>query len=365
MTGLKRTPLYHAHLRAGAKLVEFGGWEMPVQYTGIIKEHELVRHGAGLFDVSHMGEIEVTGAGSLALVQQVITNDAAKLSVGQALYSPMCYPDGGTVDDLLVYKLTDDRYLLVVNAGNIEKDYDWIVAQNTFGAKVENISARTAQLALQGPRAATVLQRLTAVNLAAIKYFRFVAGPVSGVDCIISRTGYTGEDGLELYFDARYGEKLWDDILQAGKPEGVGPVGLGARDTLRFEAALPLYGHELTETASPVMAGLHWTVKFTKDGFTGREALLGEKEQGTSHKLVGLEMVDRGIPRPGYTVTGGGQEIGWVTSGTFAPSLNKNLALAYVTEPWTPLGTEVHILVRGKALKALVVAKPFYQREAK
>ncbi|WP_003541824.1 glycine cleavage system aminomethyltransferase GcvT [Desulfotomaculum nigrificans] len=363
MSELKRTPLYDEHLAAGAKMVEFGGWLMPVQYEGILKEHETVRSAAGLFDVSHMGEIQITGPGARELIQSIITNDVNRLTPGAALYTPMCHPTGGTVDDLLVYQLEENQYLLVVNAANIEKDYNWVKVYANEGVEVKNVSDVTCQLALQGPRAIKILQKLTSVDLNEIKHFHFVYGLVEGINCLISRTGYTGEDGFELYFPAEHARLLWRAILAAGQGEGIKPVGLGARDTLRFEACLALYGHELTDSVSPVMAGLGWTVKFNKGDFVGREALLQQKETGPSHKLVGLEMIDRGIPRQGYTISKDGQEVGWITSGTFAPSIGKNLGLGYVAAQWVAVGTELDIMVRGKALKAKIVPKPFYKRE--
>lgn len=362
MSELKRTPLYNAHLAAGAKMVEFGGWLMPVQYEGILKEHQTVRSAAGLFDVSHMGEIEITGPGAKELIQKLVTNDIGRLKPGCALYSPMCNPQGGTVDDLLVYQLEDDQFLLVVNASNITKDYDWIISQ-AGSVSVKDVSEITCQLALQGPQAIKVLQKLTAIKLEEIKYFNFVYGQVEGIQCLISRTGYTGEDGFELYFPAEHSETLWRAILAAGQVEGVKPVGLGARDTLRFEACLALYGHELTDEISPLKAGLGWTVKFNKSDFIGKEALLQEKEAGLTHKLVGIEMLDRGIPRQGYPLYKDGQQIGWITSGSFAPTLEKNLGLGYVLTEWSQLGTTLEVMVRNKPLKAQIVQKPFYKRE--
>ncbi|AQS58350.1 glycine cleavage system protein T [Desulforamulus ferrireducens] len=365
MSLLKRTPLYDTHLAAGAKMVEFGGWLMPVQYEGILKEHQAVRTAAGLFDVSHMGEIEISGPGARNFLQGLIPNDVNRLKPGCAIYSPLCNPAGGIIDDLLVYQLEENQYLLVVNASNIDKDYRWIEtqAEGQGDITIKNVSEVTGQLALQGPVAEKVLQKLTAINLSEIKYFCFVYGQVEGVQCLISRTGYTGEDGFELYFPAEHATALWNAILAAGQLEGVQPAGLGARDTLRFEACLPLYGHELTDEISPLMAGLGWTVKFNKPDFIGREALSKEKEAGVSHKLVGLEMIERGIPRQGYPVQREGQEIGWITSGTFAPTLNKNLGLAYVLVQYAEIGSELDVMVRNKPVKARVVPKPFYKRE--
>ncbi|MCL5781162.1 MAG: glycine cleavage system aminomethyltransferase GcvT [Firmicutes bacterium] len=363
MTEVKRTPLYNVHVTAGAKMVEFGGWLMPVQYEGILKEHQAVRSAAGLFDVSHMGEIRISGQGARDFLQKLVTNDVSRMKPGCALYSPMCNPQGGTIDDLLVYQLEDDQYLLVVNAANIQKDYDWVKSQAASSVIIENVSEKTCQLALQGPAAQRILQKITAIDLRDIKYFCFVYGRVEGVECLVSRTGYTGEDGFELYFPAEHAEALWQAILAAGQLGGVKPVGLGARDTLRFEACLALYGHELTDEISPLMAGLGWTVKFNKPEFIGREALLKEKEAGPTHRLVGLEMIDRGIPRQGYPLYKEDREVGWVTSGTFAPTLEKNLGLAYVAVQWAETGGELDVMVRNKPLKARIVQKPFYKRE--
>ncbi|ABO49259.1 glycine cleavage system T protein [Desulforamulus reducens MI-1] len=363
MQELKRTPLYNIHLAAGAKMVEFGGWLMPVQYEGIIAEHQAVRSAAGLFDVSHMGEIQISGPTAREFVQRLVTNDISRLKPGCAIYSPMCNPQGGTVDDLLVYQLEDQQYLLVVNASNTDKDFHWIVSQQVPGVEIQNVSEVTCQLALQGPQAEKILQRLTAVDLSHIKSFCFVYGAVEGIHCLISRTGYTGEAGFELYFPASHAERVWQAIMATGATDGLRPVGLGARDTLRFEACLALYGHELTDDISPLMAGLGWTVKFNKPEFVGKEPLLKQKEAGTTYQLVGLEMIDRGIPRQGYAIFKEGQEVGWITSGTFAPTLGKNMGLGYVEIPFADVGKELNIMVRNKPLKARIVKKPFYKRE--
>lgn len=363
MQELKRTPLYQVHVTAGAKMVEFGGWQMPVQYEGIIKEHQAVRTAAGLFDVSHMGEIEISGPAAKEFVQKLITNDLTPLAPGKAIYSPMCNPQGGTIDDLLVYQLEEQQYLLVVNASNTDKDLNWLTDNQIPGVEIKNVSDVTCQLALQGPKAEAILQKLTAVNLAEIKSFSFVYGTVEGTNCLISRTGYTGEAGFELYFPAAHAEMLWQAIMLAGAPEGIKAAGLGARDTLRFEACLALYGHELTDKISPLMAGLGWTVKFNKPEFIGKEALLQQKEAGPAYKLVGLEMIDRGIPRQGYALVKEGQEIGWLTSGTFAPTIGKNLGLAYVLVEQAAVGNELAVMIRNKPLKAKIVEKPFYKRE--
>lgn len=365
MAELKRTPLYPVYAKYGAKTIPFGGWEMPVQFTSILEEHQAVRSRAGLFDVSHMGEIEIGGPDALALVQKLTTNDASILAVGQAQYSLMCYPDGGTVDDLLVYRLGEDRYLFVVNAANTDKDVEWIQKHAEGNVTVTNRSPEIAQLALQGPLAEAVLQTLTDVPLADIAPFRFVQGArVAGVETfILSRTGYTGEDGFEIYLPNEGAIPLWEAILAAEKEAGVLPCGLGARDTLRFEASLPLYGQELAADISPIEAGLGFAVKVDKPvDFIGKEALKAQKEQGPPRKLVGLEMIDRGIPRTGYPVYIGDEPVGRITSGTHSPTLKKNVGLALVKSEHAAVGTEVLVDVRGKKLRAVVVKTPFYRR---
>lgn len=361
---LKRTPLFSLYAEYGAKTIDFGGWELPVQFSSIKEEHEAVRTRAGLFDVSHMGEFEVKGKDSLAFLQKMMTNDVSKLTNGRAQYSLMCYESGGTVDDLLIYKKADDHYLLVVNAANIEKDFNWL-NEHVFGdVELVNISDEMAQLALQGPLAENVLQKLTNVDLAALKFFSFQDDvDVQGVKVLVSRTGYTGEDGFEIYCRAEDAPTLWRAILEAGKEEGVLPCGLGARDTLRFEACLPLYGQELSQDITPIEAGLGFAVKTNKDvDFFGKEVLKKQKEEGTARKLVGIEMVDKGIPRHGYAVFGGDEPIGVVTTGTQSPTFKKNIGLALIQTEFAGLDTEVEVEIRGKRLKAKVVATPFYKR---
>lgn len=364
MTIQKRTPLYEAHLKAGAKLIDFGGWEMPVQYKGILDEHRTVRTRAGLFDVSHMGEIEIRGPGSWELVNYLITNDASKLVNGQILYSPMCNEAGGIVDDLLVYRHSGDNFLLVVNASNTDKDFAWAADQaKKFDVSLQNISGSTAQLAFQGPKAEKILQTITDIDLSQIKYYWFTYGKVADVECLISRTGYTGEDGFELYCFPEHGLQLWSGILAAGKEEGAKPIGLGARDTLRFEACLPLYGNELGEDISPFEAGLGVFVKLEKASFLGKQALAAQKAAGIPRKLVGFEMLDRGIPRSHYPLTLKGLEIGFVTSGSFSPTLEKNIGLGLIKTGAAEIGQEIEVMVRGKGLKAKIIPKPFYKRE--
>lgn len=362
MSELKRTPLYDVY-KDEAKLVPFGGWEMPVQFSGIKQEHEAVRTRAGLFDVSHMGEVEISGPDALSLVQKLTTNDASKLAIGDAQYSLMCYPDGGTVDDLLVYRTGEQTYLLVINAANIEKDVEWIKQHQSGNVTVKNTSDETAQLALQGPLAEQVLQKLTHTDLSEIKPFKFKQDvDIAGIKTLVSRSGYTGEDGFELYFPAEHGPALWNKILEAGKEEGVLPCGLGARDTLRFEARLPLYGQELSASISPVEAGVGFAVKPDKGGFIGREVLAKQKAEGAPRKLVGIEMIDRGIPRSGYPVYAGEKQIGHVTTGTQSPTLKKNVGLALIETEYAGLDREVEVEIRGKRLKAKIVKTPFYKR---
>ncbi len=362
-TSLKRTPLFEEHRLLGARLVEFGGWEMPVQYSGILDEHRAVRTRAGLFDVSHMGEFGVSGAGALAFLQRLVPNDVARLALNQALYTQLCRPDGGVVDDLLIYHLAESAYLLVVNAGNIEKDFAWVQNQSAgFDLQVVNQSAETALLALQGPEALAILQPLTLVDLAAIGYYHCEPSVVSGVSCLISRTGYTGEDGFELYCSADEVVALWQDLLAAGKEHGLVPAGLGARDTLRLEAALCLYDHELTEQTNPLEAGLGWTVKLAKGDFIGHDALAKLKAEGVRRKLVGIELVERGVARGGYAIYDGERQVGTLTSGAPSPTLNKNIGLGYVETALAVPGQSVQIDIRGRHTAAQIVALPFYKR---
>jgi aminomethyltransferase len=362
---LKRTPLYECHIKAGARMVPFVGWEMPVQYRGVIEEHRAVRTAVGLFDVSHMGEIEVLGKRALDLVQFVTCNDASKLSVGRAHYSGLMTPRGTFVDDLLVHKFADDRYFLVVNAANADKDYAYLCAQapGFEGVEVVNRSDDFAQIAVQGPKALAVLQRLTPVNLAEIKYYRFVEGPVDGVPAIIARTGYTGEDGFEVYLAPERAAALWDRLMEVGAPEGIMPAGLGARDTLRFEACMHLYGNDISDETTPLEAGLEWITKLDKGTFLGREALVRQQSAGVTRRLVGFEMKERGIARHGYPILSGGKVVGEVTSGTHAPTLGKALGLGYVPVALAAPGTMIDIEIRGQGVAAQVVPTPFYRRE--
>ncbi len=369
MSQLKRTPLFSEYEKHGAKTIDFGGWDLPVQFSGIKHEHEVTRTKAGLFDVSHMGEITVKGPKSKEFLQKMTTNDVAKLTPNKAQYTFMCYADGGTVDDFLIYMIDEDNYLLVVNAANTDKDYEWLVKQNNYSETdlvIENVSSFYAQLALQGPAAEEILQTITKTDLKAIRFFRFeTAVSFSGVEAkaIVSRTGYTGEDGFEIYINKESGSSLWNAILEAGKDKGIEPIGLGARDTLRFEVGLPLYGQELSKDTSPVEAGLKFAVKVNKEeDFIGKAVLKQQVENGPERKLAGIEMIDKGIPRTGYDVYHDDEKIGTVTSGTQSPTLQKNLGNILVKAPFAAEGTEVIIQVRKRKLKAVVVKTPFYKK---
>jgi aminomethyltransferase len=363
---MQQTPLNAVHKALGARMVPFGGWEMPVQYAGVIEEHLAVREQAGLFDVSHMGEIEVRGPAALALVQRLTTNDAAQLVDGQVQYSALCYPDGGVVDDVTLYRSSSSHFLFCVNASNTDKDFAWMqqvhAESGLSGATLTNRSAEFAQLALQGPKAATILARLTAVPLAAIRYYHFGEGDVGGVPALISRTGYTGEDGFELYVPAAAAVGLWTRLLEAGRDDGLVPIGLGARDTLRLEKGYALYGHELSSTISPLEAGLGWIVKLEKGDFVGRAALVRQQAAGIPRRLVGLLMAERGIPREGYPVYAGEQQVGSVTSGTMSPSLKIGIALALVEAAQAVPGNELLVGVRDRKLRATIVKPPFVKR---
>jgi aminomethyltransferase len=370
LENLKHTPLFDQHLKAGGKIVDFGGWALPVQYSGILEEIAAVRQRAGLFDVSHMGEIMVRGERSLEFLQRLLTNDISKLVDGQVMYTLMCYNTGGVVDDLLVYRFGAEKFLLVVNAANTEKDWLWLLEQNHEGVELENISAATAQLALQGPRAQGILQKLAGLDLWEIGFFRFKDHlEVAGHKCLVSRTGYTGEDGFEIYCQPEAVVSLWEAILEAGKEEGLLPGGLGSRDTLRFEANLPLYGHEISPEITPLEAGLGFFVRLKKDvDFLGKIAMLRQKEKGLPRKLVGLTMLDRGIPRaeyPLFSQAAGGEEVGFVTTGSYSPTVEKNIANALVKAEYLEPGTILWVGIRNRRLKAEVTKLPFYKREDK
>ncbi|ASF29419.1 MULTISPECIES: glycine cleavage system aminomethyltransferase GcvT [Bacillus amyloliquefaciens group] len=361
---LKRTPLYDVYKEYGGKTIDFGGWELPVQFSSIKEEHEAVRTKAGLFDVSHMGEVEVSGQDALSFLQKMMTNDVADLKPKSALYTAMCYPDGGTVDDLLIYQKSETCYLLVINASNIEKDIAWLKEHVKGDVTLTNQSDEISLLAVQGPNAQTVLSKLTECDLAALKPFTFIDGAdVAGRQVLLSRTGYTGEDGFELYCRNGDAVHLFKEILAAGENEGLVPCGLGARDTLRFEAKLALYGQELTKDITPIEAGIGFAVKHKKDSdFFGKSVLSEQKEKGAPRKLVGLEMIEKGIPRHGYTVKKDGVAIGEVTTGTQSPTLMKNIGLALIKTEFSEIGTEVEVEIRKKTVKAKIVRTPFYKR---
>jgi aminomethyltransferase len=363
-TPLKKTPLNARHRASGAKMVPFGGWDMPVEYSGIVLEHNAVRTRAGVFDVSHMGEIEIAGKDALAAVQRISSNDASKLQVGQAQYSGLLTPRGTFVDDLLVYRLGPSHFLLVVNAGNIARDYAWMAEQiqDVGDAVAVDSSSRYALIALQGPEAVNVLQPLTGIDLASMKYYWFGHGEVANVRATVSRTGYTGEDGFEIFVPPQSADKVWLAILQSGKAADVIPCGLGARDTLRLEAGMRLHGNDIDETTTAVEADLNWIVGWNKDDFIGAEALREQKASGPARKIVGFEMLDRGIARHGYDAYVGDAKAGTVTSGTQTPHLKKAIGMAYLPVEHTAPGTEFDVDIRGKRTRAAVVPMPFYKR---
>jgi aminomethyltransferase len=359
---LKTTALNAVHHGCNAKMVDFGGWDMPVQYSGILEEHHAVRRTVGLFDVSHMGEIEVRGRDAFALVDSVTTNAVAKLNIGQAQYSGLLYEHGGFVDDILVHKVADDHYFLCVNASNQEKDFEHICGQNKTGAEVEFASPRYAQLAIQGPKALPTLQKLTSTDLGPIAYYHFADGAVSGTPARIARTGYTGEDGFEIYIAPEQAARIWNEILDAGQEFGIKPCGLGARNTLRLEAKMALYGHEIHASITPYEADLAWIVKLDKGDFTGRAALAKQKSEGVKRKLMGFEMVGRGIGRDGYEVFQDGAAAGWVTSGGPGPTVNKNIGLCYLPVERAKPGERIQVMIRNQAVDAITVPTPFYKR---
>jgi aminomethyltransferase len=363
---LKRTPLYEAHVSIGARMVEFAGWEMPVQYAGHVQEHMAVREAAGLFDVSHMGEIEIIGANALALVQRISTNDASKLEDNQVQYSTMTNGTGGVLDDLLVYRLNADYFLLIVNAGGADSDFEWIGEHaGSLNVEVHNTSHGFALLALQGPRSERILQELTDHMLDRIPYYWSQRVLVDGVDCRVSRTGYTGEDGFEILCKAADARHLWNRLLVTGSDRGLIPCGLAARNTLRLEAAYRLYGHDMDQTTTPLEAGLGWVVKLAKGHFIGRDALLKQKEEGLKRKLAGFEVLDRAPARDGYPIETGDRQVGVVTSGSPAPFLKKNIGLAYLPTEHAAVGSELFVVIRGRNVPARVVETPFYKRERK
>jgi aminomethyltransferase len=359
---IKTTALHSVHRRMGAKMVDFGGWDMPLQYSGILEEHRAVRASVGVFDVSHMGEIEIHGRDAGALTDYITTNALAKLQPGQAQYAGLLYEHGGFVDDILVHKIAGDNYFLCVNASNQEKDYQHIAAANRFQATVDFASDRYTQLAIQGPRALETLQKLTSADLAAIGYYHFVDSEIAGTRALIARTGYTGEDGFEIYFAPEQSERVWNRILDAGQEFGIKPCGLGARNTLRLEAGMALYGHEIHAAITPLEAGLAWIVKLDKGEFIGRAALARQKAQGVTRKLIGFEMTGRGIGRDDYEVFLHGSPAGWVSSGGPSPTLNKNIGMCYLPAEHSKPGERIQIAIRNQLVDAVTTAAPFYKR---
>ncbi|MEO0045793.1 MAG: Aminomethyltransferase [Bacteroidota bacterium] len=361
---MKNTALTHIHENLGAKMVPFAGYNMPVQYEGVNAEHETVRNGVGVFDVSHMGEFLLTGENALALIQKVTSNDASVLEIGRAQYSCLPNNDGGIVDDLIVYRMKEDQYLLVVNASNIDKDWNWISAHNDLGVDMKNISEDYSLLAIQGPKAVEAMQSLTSIDLSAIKYYHFEVGPFAGIEnVIISATGYTGSGGFEIYCKNEDAEQVWHKVFEAGTAFGIKPIGLAARDTLRLEMGFCLYGNDINDTTSPLEAGLGWITKFTKT-FTNSENLLKQKEAGVARKLVGFELIERGIPRHDYEIVDAdGNNIGIVTSGTMAPSLSKGIGMGYVKTEFAAVDSDIYIQIRNNKVKAKVVKLPFYKKQ--
>ena len=362
---MKRTSLYDTHLALGARMVEFGGWEMPVQYTSILEEHHAVRQAAGLFDIDHMGQIEVQGPDAFPYMQHVVTNDVNKMEVSQAAYGLLCYADGGVVDDVFTYRLTS-RFFVAVNASNVDKDYAWMLVQAAgYDVQITNRSEQSCMLAIQGPKAQEILQGLTPAKLSELRYHHCLVDTVGGIPTLIGRTGYTGEDGFELFFPVEHAYRVWVAIHEVGKSRGLKPCGLGARDSLRFEAKMPLYGHEIGPDINPIEAGLGWAVALNavdKQHLLGRDALLKVKLEGPKRKLVGFEMIDRGIARNGYEIAVAGRVVGYVTTGMYSPTLGKNIGLGYVPAEYAGTGTDLEVIIRGRHLKAVVVPTPFYKR---
>jgi aminomethyltransferase len=362
---LKRTPLHAAHVRLGARMIGFGGWDMPVQYTGIVEEHRAVRSAVGCFDVSHMGEFEFRGPDALRAVQRLTTNDVAALQVGQVQYSLLCYEHGGIVDDLTLYRLADDAFMITVNAANIDKDWEWVTRHLHDRVEARNVSEETGLIAVQGPRAEALVGRLADVDVTRIGYYRFARGRVAGVPALISRTGYTGEDGFELYLPAAETQRVWEALLTEGKGEGAIPVALGARDTLRLEMKYALYGNDIDQTTNALEAALGWVVKPAKGEFMGREAIEQVRAQGVRRRLVGFEMVDRAVARHGYRILHGGTAVGEVTSGSFGPSVERYIGMGYVPAELAAVGTTIEIEVRGQPQRAQVVKTPFHPPRVK
>jgi aminomethyltransferase len=362
---LQRTPLHAAHVRLGARMIGFGGWDMPVQYAGIVEEHRTVRSAVGCFDVSHMGEFEFRGPDAERALGRLTTNDVAALAVGQVHYSLLCDEDGGIVDDLTLYRLAPDHFMMTVNAANIEKDWAWATGHLDGRVEATNVSADTGLVAVQGPKAEALVGRLADGDVAAIRYYHFARGRVAGVPGLVSRTGYTGEDGFELYLPAARTEAVWEALLAEGKRDGVAPIGLGARDTLRLEMRYALYGNDIDHTTNPLEAGLGWVVKLARGDFLGKPAIERVKAEGPTRRLIGFEMVDRAVARHGYRILRAGAEVGHVTSGSYGPSVDRYIGMGYVGTALSAVGSEIEVEVRGRAQKARVVKTPFYPPKVK
>jgi aminomethyltransferase len=361
---MKRTPLYDLHKKLGAKMVEFGGWNMPVSYSGVLKEHEAVRTKMGLFDVSHMGEIQVDGPQALEFIQGVTSNDVSKIVDGQAQYNVLMRAEGGVVDDIIIHRLKEKSYFICVNASNTDKDFAYLLEhKKNFDIKIENRSADFSQIALQGPLSAELMKKIfPTLPVDSLKYMHFTKGSFEGMELLIARTGYTGEDGFEIYCLNKDASSLWSRLLEVGARSGLIPCGLGCRDTLRLEMAYPLYGHELTDEISPLEANLGWVVKLEKGDFLGRTVLLQQKEQGLKRKRVGFILIDEGIARADYPILAGEEKMGWVSSGTYSPSLDKSIGCGYVPMKFANIGAQIEIEIRGKKKRAEIVATPFYKR---
>ncbi len=362
---LKRTAFYDIHVGLGGKIVEYAGFEMPVQYSGIVEEHQRVRTHVGVFDVSHMGEVEVWGADAFAYLQTITVNDVAKLTPGRVQYSAMCYDDGGIVDDLLVYHM-GDHFMTVINASNIGKDIAWMERHLSGDVRLKDVSDATSLLAVQGPQARATVQKLADIDLGPLEYYHWMHGKVAGQHMVISRTGYTGEPGFELYFpsDRATGERIWGALMDAGKEFGIGPTGLGARDTLRLEMGFCLYGNDIDQTTHPLEAGLGWITKLDKGAFNGRDVLVSAKRDGLKRRLVGFTLTEKAFPRHGYPISADGREVGVVTSGTYSPTLEKGIGMGYVPVALAKPGTSIQIMIRNKPIPATVVTIPFLERPA-
>lgn len=359
--GVRRTPLYRLHREAGARFVDFAGWEMPVQFSGIIEEHQAVRSSVGLFDISHMGELKVSGRQAHDFLQHALTNDLSRIGDGEAQYTVMCYEDGGIVDDLLVYRLNHEEYLLCVNAVNTQKDYLSLVERGKGEVSITDKTDDYVLLALQGPLSLATLQPLVTMDLRQLKRFNFIVDPIGGIEALIARTGYTGEDGFEIFVSSDNGPRLWEELMTAGDEYGIGPAGLGARDTLRLEMGYPLYSHEIGPNTNPLEAALGWVVKLDKGDFAGIDSLRAIKERGSKRRLVGLEMMEKGIARQGHKIFSDGQEVGFVTSGTMSPSLRVPIAMGYVASYLAEEGSMLEVDIRGRSYSARVVKRPFYK----